>query len=56
MNDVKEVMRIIESLALMVQSSAECGELDSYVYADMAELISGMTAHALSLLEGGVTV
>ncbi len=51
MTNAKDVLRMMESLALMTQDSAETGNLGIEVYADMAELMRNLAALANSLIE-----
>lgn len=52
MTNAKDVLRMMESLALMVQNSAEREDLDFEVYADIAELMGNMAAIAKALIGG----
>lgn len=52
MTNAKDVLRMLESLALMTQDSAETGNLDAEVYADIAELIGYMAGIAKALIGG----
>lgn len=52
MPDAKDLLRMLESLALMMQDSAEAGDLDVRVYADVAELIGYVTAVAKNMIGG----
>lgn len=52
MTNVKDVLRMLESLALILQNTAEIGGFDDVVYADIAELIGNMAAIAKALIGG----
>lgn len=52
MTSVKDVLRMLESLALIIQDSAETGNLDASCYADAAELMGYMAAIATNLIGG----
>ena len=52
MTNAKDVLRMMMSLALMTQDSAETGNLDVEVYADIAELMGNMAAIAKNLIGG----
>ena len=52
MTSAKDVLRMLESLALLAQDSAESGNLDNKVNADIAELMGNMAAIAKSLIGG----
>lgn len=52
MTTAKDVLRMLESLALIVQDSAETGNLDVSCYADIAELVGYMAAIAKNLIGG----
>lgn len=45
------VLSLMESLALMVQDSAEIGNMDASVYADMANLMVYLANRAKELLD-----
>ena len=51
MNNIDDLMRIMQSLAIMMQESAEMGNMDSEVHADMAELMGYMIAKAQEMLK-----
>lgn len=40
MNEQNNIIRYMESLAVLMQESAEIGQMDSAVYADVAELMA----------------
>ncbi len=50
MDNAKDILRMMQSLAIVVQDSAETGNLDASVYADIAELMGSMAARAESLI------
>ena len=54
MTNAVDVLRLMESLALVIQDSAEIGNLDPEIYADMAELMGNMAAIAKALIGGDV--
>lgn len=49
MNDINDIMRIMRSLALLLQESAEAGNMDTSVHADVAELMGYMLSRAQAL-------
>ena len=52
MTNAKDILRMLESLALMTQASAERGDLEVETYADIAELMGNMAAIAKVLIGG----
>ena len=52
MTNATDILRMMESLALMAQDSAQIGNLDVGVYADIAELMGNMAAVAKALIGG----
>lgn len=52
MTNAKDVLRMMESLALMTQACAERGDLEVETYADIAELMGNMAAIAKALIGG----
>ena len=50
MDNVDDIMRIMQSLTLLVQESAETGNMDASVHADMAELLGFMISRAQDMI------
>ena len=46
----EELLNMAESLAIMMQDSAEAGNLDSSIYADVAELMGYIAAIARDMI------
>lgn len=46
----EDILRIMESLALMMQNSAEVGDLDPSVYGEIAELFGYLSAITKALM------
>lgn len=56
--DSEEMSRMLQSLILLCQDSAERGQMDSSVYADVLLLISDMTTELMQIIhdeKAGVT-
>lgn len=52
MTNADDVLRVVESLALILQDSAEVGNLETEIYADMAELIRYLATKARNMIGG----
>lgn len=52
MTNADDVLRVVESLALILQDSAEVGNLETEVYADAAELIQYLATMARNMIGG----